>query len=88
MAFVTSGKINSGNKFHEFAAATFVEGGVYEWQVRTWDAAGAEGPWSTLRTFTAVTPSNVSARVGGAWVQSNRYVYSGGTWVRHNPSKM
>lgn len=85
MAYVTSGQVNSGNHYHDFPAGTFDPGGTYEWQVRTWDSSGTAGAWSSLGTFTAVVPTNVSARVGGAWVKSNRFARVGGAWVRHNP---
>lgn len=32
--------------------------GTYEWQVKTWDAAGMESPWSDIATFNASTIGN------------------------------
>jgi hypothetical protein len=43
------------NTFHDFAAGTFAAGD-YEWQVRTYDAAGLVGPYSASGFFTAATP--------------------------------
>jgi hypothetical protein len=40
------------NTYHDFAAGTFAAGD-YEWQVRTYDAAGAVGPYSASSFFTA-----------------------------------
>lgn len=41
--------------FHDFAAGTFAAGD-YEWQIRTYDAQGAVGPYSASGFFTAATP--------------------------------
>lgn len=42
------------NNFYDFPAGTFVAAN-YEWQVRTYDALGAVGPWSASSFFTAAT---------------------------------
>jgi hypothetical protein len=48
------------NNFYDFAAATFTANN-YEWQVRTYDALGLVGPWSSSSFFTAATaPSTLS----------------------------
>lgn len=85
MAWVTSGKVTSGNHYHDFPAGTFAAGGTYQWQVLTYDSSGAVSAWSAIGTFTAIVPTNVSAMVGGGMVKSNRYVWTGSAWARHNP---
>jgi hypothetical protein len=43
------------NTFHDFAGGTFAAGD-YEWQVRTYDAQGTVGPYSSSALFTAASP--------------------------------
>lgn len=49
----------SVNQFHDFPPGTFAVGVNYEWQAKTSDGAGAEGPWSASETFTAVAGSTL-----------------------------
>lgn len=44
------------NQFRDFAANTFANATTYEWQVRTYDQADEDSPWSTIWSFTAATP--------------------------------
>ncbi|NAE18087.1 hypothetical protein [Enterococcus hirae] len=56
------------NTFCDFAAATFASGSTYEWQVRTYDALGLQGPWSSSSFFTARTPQSaptITSPIGG-----------------------
>jgi hypothetical protein len=58
------------NTFYDFAAGTFAAGD-YEWQVRTYDAQGLVGPWSSSGFFTAAdAPSGptITAPVNGATI--------------------
>lgn len=71
MAFVSSGKVTSGNQFHDYAAGTFEDGASYEWQVRTYDAQGVAGPWSGSGFFDAATPppgASITAPISGATI--------------------
>lgn len=66
------------NTFHDLAAGTF-SAGDYEWQVRTYDAQGAVGPYSGSSFFTAATaPSEptITDPINGATVGQNETV----TW--------
>lgn len=47
--------VDTPTAHHDVPAGTFTEG-AWEWRVRTWDAAGVEGPPSDLAAFDAVTP--------------------------------
>lgn len=79
--WVTTGKVASGQEFHDYAANTLAAGN-YEWQVRTWDAADAEGAWSALGTFVVPDPvATVKVRRNGAWVEAPVLVRHGGAWV-------
>lgn len=63
------------NQFYTFAAGTFADGD-YEWQARTYDDLGAEGPWSASSFFTAATPTGVPTitdPINGATVGTNAY---------------
>lgn len=44
------------NEHRDFTAATFVDGTSYEWQVRTYDDLGTQGPWSGSANFTGGGP--------------------------------
>lgn len=43
------------NEYHDLPSGTLDAGG-FEWRARTWDAAGADGPWSGWEPFVAATP--------------------------------
>lgn len=67
-ATVTSATPNS---FYDFTAGSFTSGTSYEWQVRTYDALGAVGPWSSSGFFTAATPQappTITAPINGATI--------------------
>ena len=58
------------NTSRDFPAGTFAEDD-YEWQVRTYDAQGERGPWSSSEFFTAATPPpgpTITAPTNGATV--------------------
>lgn len=47
--------VQTTSRHHDFAGGTFVAGD-YEWQVRTYDAQGVVGPYSSSAFFNAATP--------------------------------
>ena len=51
-AWTSTGKITSTASLRAFAANAFVNGNIYEWQVRTWGAHANASPWSASATFT------------------------------------
>ena len=53
--WVSSGTVALPQSWHDFTGGTF-DPDDYEWQVRTADALGEWGPWSTSSFFTAATP--------------------------------
>lgn len=60
------------NNFYDFPAVTFTTAN-YEWQVRTYDALGAVGPWSASSFFsaaTAPTSLTITAPTSGATVNA------------------
>lgn len=67
------------NQFVDFAGGTFAAGS-YEWQVRTYDAAGVVGPYSASAFFTAAsapaTPT-ITAPVNGETLSAQEYT---ATW--------
>lgn len=79
--WVSTGKVASGAEFHDVAAATF-DPGAHEWQVRTWDAADAEGAWSTLRTFGINAPPVVT---GLAVTDAAQGTLADATWAYSDP---
>lgn len=65
----------SPNSYHDFAAGTFTAGD-YEWQVRTYDAVGEVGPYTSSAFFTAASPPSVPSitdPVAGQTVGSETY---------------
>lgn len=82
----TGWQVTSGTR-HDFAAGTFSDGVDYEWQVRTKDAGGLDGPWSASGFFAGagapddlaiVAPANdstVTARVDVTWSVSDQDSY-------------
>lgn len=48
----------NGNQTNVTIAAGALSIGTYEWQVKTWDAAGIESPWSDVAIFNASTIGN------------------------------
>lgn len=73
MTWTSSGKVALPQSRHDFAGGTFEDAASYEWQVRTWDAQGVEGPWSSSDFFTAATPPpgpTITEPVNGSTVGS------------------
>ncbi|MDN4173910.1 hypothetical protein QWY28_13195 [Nocardioides sp. SOB77] len=72
------------NEFYDFPAGTFEAGG-YERQVRTYDAQGLAGPWSTSGFFTAgdspAGPSILYPIAGQQLEQNERVTWSTATQV-------
>lgn len=72
-AFVSTGKVTSSAAQRVIAGGTFAAG-TYEWQVRTYDAADLEGPWSPSSFFVAadkpVAPT-ITAPTGGATISAS-----------------
>lgn len=71
--WTTTGQVSSPTSQHEFAALDFAAGD-YEWQVRTWDAGGTEGPWSSSAFFTAATaptPPSITDPANGSTVETD-----------------
>jgi hypothetical protein len=63
------------NQFHDFPGGTFAAGD-YEWQVRTYDAQGAVGPYSASAFFTAADPPagpTITDPVNGGTIASETY---------------
>jgi hypothetical protein len=57
-SWTTLSEVISPSSSHTFAASTFAAG-TYEWQVKTKDALGSEGPYSASSTFTAAATADV-----------------------------
>ena len=53
--WITSGQVASPQSRHDVTGGDLTAG-PYEWQVRTADALGEWGPWSTSSFFSAATP--------------------------------
>lgn len=64
------------NTYHDFAGSTFAAGN-YEWRVRTYDALGLLGPYSTTEFFTAAnapaTPT-ITDPINNQTIPVNTYV--------------
>lgn len=55
---VDTGKVASTTSSHTLAGATLTNPNQYQWRVKTWDSAGAEGPYSAYESFyTSAKPS-------------------------------
>jgi hypothetical protein len=53
-----TGKVVNTSSLYNLAANTLLNGTEYQWKVKTWDSSDAEGPYSSLETFTcAVAPT-------------------------------
>lgn len=66
--WTTLAKVTSTNQYADISSGTF-DANDFEYQVKTWDALGAEGPWSTSGFFTAAaSPSGptITAPTNGA----------------------
>jgi hypothetical protein len=77
----TTVAINSPNTYWDMASGTVLDGD-YEWQVRTWDAQGLEGPWSSSDFFTAATPTGIPTitdPISGGTVDSDPYTVAWST---------
>lgn len=59
-AYTSTGKITSAVQSRLIAAATFVNGQAYNWQVRTWGAHADPSNWSDSATFTTSAPPTVA----------------------------
>lgn len=65
---------------HTLEGNTLPAEGDYEWRVRTWDSAGADGPWSSWRQLTAVEPPaapTITAPLAGATISAENFTV---TW--------
>lgn len=62
-------------QYHDFVGGTFAAGD-YEWEVRTYDAAGLVGPYSSTATFTAAAPPStptITDPTNGGTVSTENY---------------
>ncbi len=65
----------TSNAFHDFAGGTFAAGD-YEWQVRTYDALGAVGPYTSSAFFTAADPPDgptITAPTAGQTISAETF---------------
>lgn len=58
---------------------SLVNGGTYQWRVRTYDSAGAQSPWSAYTTFkcSAGPTVNVTSPAANAAISSESYTFTG-----------
>lgn len=55
-----TGKVVSGTSSANVTGGTLTNGKSYQWRVRTWDAADAEGAWSSFGTFSTAAGGTVT----------------------------
>lgn len=80
-ATVVDVTVETPNEYHDLPGGTLVEGG-FEWRVRTWDAAGEQGPWSGWEPFVAATPPpgpTITDPSDGQTIPSESYVVAWST---------
>lgn len=51
VGWTSTGKVVSANNYYDVAAATFLQGNSYEWQVATYGLSATEGAFAAVSTF-------------------------------------
>ena len=89
-AWVSSGKVASTSSTWTLPAGTVANPGQLEWQVRTWGAAAAAGPWSaTAIVVLSSTPTvTISTPTDGGQVATSRLSVSWGYHDQENAPQL